>query len=377
MTQFTFILAATVFASAMFVQSVFAQQIPEQSMLPCDEAEQDAIAQATPDEIKRINAFTPAQIVARKNPRYPTSAARESKEGWVKVSYVIDEEGKVKDPIIEDYTGDSAFKRAAMNAIEQWQFTPAMKNGEPTQQCHQAVRIDFMMGNSNKGGTRRFVSSYKKANEYLKNNDIENAEALLTELKNGKDRNRYENAWMSNLEISIAKKLGDMPRELTSIKRTLSNVDTHEKAKRTFDDKYIGYLHQRMFALEVNQGYFADALNTVKAINALENSEELLAGIQQTVDKVTAFIDSDANLFVQGELIKSKSFFHLLARNQFGFTEIEGKLDTVEIRCDRHREKFTVAEDFVWSIPESWGQCRVLVRGDNGTRFSLVEVNQA
>ncbi|SVD57016.1 uncharacterized protein METZ01_LOCUS409870, partial [marine metagenome] len=40
-------------------------------------------------------------------------------------------------------------------------------------------------------------------------------------------------------------------------------------------------------------------------------------------------------------------------------------------------EKFTVAEGHVWKIPESWGQCRVLVKGDDATRFNLIEVAQS
>lgn len=357
-------------------QLALAQQNPEQSMLPCDEVEQAVLAQATPKEVKRITAFTPAQIIERKNPQYPVQAARAAREGWVTVSYVIDAEGKVQDPIIEDYAGDRSFKRAAMSAIEDWQFLPAMKNGEPTQQCHQAVRIDFTMDGVNTGATRKFIVNYKEAEEYLKNDEIEKAEQAVEKLKSGKYRNRYENAWIWNLDASIANKLQDMPRELASIKRTIASAASHKKANRTFDDKYLGYLHQRKFVLEVNQVYFADALNTAKEIEALDNGEELIAAIEGTVGQVKEYIDSKANLFVEGVLTEDSSFFHLLVRNKFAFTEIQGNLETVEVRCESHREKFTVAEGFIWSIPESWGQCRVLVSGDSGTRFALVEVNQ-
>ncbi|WP_371193983.1 energy transducer TonB [Glaciecola sp. SC05] len=353
-----------------------AQQIPEESMLPCDEVEKAALEQATPDEIRRITAFTPAEIVERKNPTYPRTAAMRSREGWVKVSYVIDEEGKVQDPVVYDHAGDSAFKRAAMSAIKGWEFKPAMKDGKPTQQCHQAVRIDFTMGDVS-GASRRFVSTYKKATAFFEQGDIEQTEQLLEKLKADDDRNRYENAWLWRLDSLVARKLEDLPREQRSINRTISSAASHNVRNQTFDKDTLGYMYQRLFAVQVNRGLYAEALQTVDKIENLSNGEKLMVPIQLTVEKVKDFIASDANLFVDGQINKGSNFFHTLARNQFTFFEIKGQLDTVEVRCETHREKFTVAEDFVWSIPESWGQCQVLVQGDSGTRFSLVELNQA
>lgn len=366
------LLALGTFAIA---HSAYAQQISEQSLLPCDEVEQAILEQVTPEEVKRLNAYQPAQVIERKDPTYPQSAARSGNEGWVMMSYVIDVDGNVQDPIVEDFEGDKNFKRSAVRALKNWKFAPAMKDGKPTEQCHSAVRFDFTMSDAN-GASRSFVRIYKKARDLLASGDISGAEAQLAELKGDNDFNRYENAWMSSLEANIAKELGDDERELKAIGRTISTSATHTSEKSTFNDEYLGYLYQRSFVLETQLGYFADALQTAEKIAQKDNGESLIQPLQNTIDDVIAMIASDEHLVTDVNLRDSGRYFHSLARNKFAFIDIVGNLSTVEVRCETHREKFTVAEQYVWSIPASWGQCRVIVEGQQGANFALVEINR-
>jgi TonB family protein len=350
-------------------------QVPEENLLPCDELEQKVIEQASPEEVARITAYQPAEPLRRVDPRYPKSAARDGKEGWVLMSFVIDEEGLVQDPVIEDFAGDRTFRRSALNAIRNWTFTPAMKDGKPTQQCDAAVRLDFSMADPG-GASRKFVKSYKQAVAYVADKDIDKAEKILDKLESGNDSNRYENAWMSSLDTRIAEQLGDDARELRAIKRTLSNSLSHSKEKEIFNAEYIDYLRQRQFILETNLGQYADALATAKTIAELENGESLISPLKSVIEEVEGFILSDEHIILSVDMPESGAFFHSLVRNQFAFADIQGELETVEVRCETHREKFTVAEEFVWSIPEDWGQCRVMVTGEQDTKFMLVEVNK-
>jgi hypothetical protein len=281
----------------------------------------------------------------------------------------------VQDPIVEDFEGDKDFKRSAIRALKDWKFSPAMKDGKPTEQCHSAVRFDFTMGNAN-GASRSFVRVYKKARDLLASGDISGAEDQLTELKNDSDFNRYENAWMSSLDANIAQELEADQRELKAISRTIATSDTHASGKSTFNDEYIGYLYQRSFILETQLGYFANALQTAEKIAQRDDGESLIQPLQNTIDEVITMIASDQHLVTDANISDSGQYFHSLARNKFAFVDIVGNLDTVEVRCDTHREKFTVAEQHVWTIPASWGQCRVIVKGQQGANFALVEINR-
>ena len=154
---------ATLFTSLLATSAV-AQELS----IPCDEVEEKALAEAKTNEVERISAFKPATPLERVDPRYPSSAARKGREGWVRLSYVIDEEGRVKDPVVEDFFGSPSFKRSALSAVKKWQYNPAIKDGEPTQQCHQAVQMDFALVGKT-GATRKFIKAYKNVDErYLK-----------------------------------------------------------------------------------------------------------------------------------------------------------------------------------------------------------------
>lgn len=64
-------------------------------------------------------------------PRWPNRALRRGLEGFVRVSFTIDKNGFVKSPEIKDYSGDSIFKKAALDALKKWRFAPKFENGMP------------------------------------------------------------------------------------------------------------------------------------------------------------------------------------------------------------------------------------------------------
>lgn len=343
--------------------------------LPCDIVEHEVLAKSSADEVAQITSFTPAEPLSRVEPKYPRTAALRNSEGWVQMSFVVDVNGNVQYPVIEDFGGDSIFKKAALNAISEWTFTPAMKDGKPTEQCHQKVQFEFTMSGQT-GASRRFVREYKKTIAAIEAQDYSEAQSLIGDLHKSDELNRYENAWLWSVDATLAKDLGDTRREMASINRTLSSAKSHEKDKATFDDSYMSYLHSRLFILQASSNQFGSALETVEAIKQLPDAQARYQAIENTVAKIHEVLSSDEHIYIDILLADSGQYFHSLARNKFAFSGIDGQVNTVEVRCESRREVFTVAEDFVWTIPEAWGKCRVLVKGDANTTFDLVEISK-
>lgn len=328
------------------------------------------------ESVKSLGSFVPAKAVKRVHSKYPDSEAKAGNEGWVQISYVIDTEGNVVDPVVEDSVGGRAFRRNALRAVKNWKFKPAMKDGKPTQMCHQSVQFDFAI-EGKQGASRKFVRKYKELYELINNDQYEDAEKLLADLKAKNNTNRYENAFLSDTEAKLARKRNDPVREVKSLRKTLFTANTHKKDKKTFNDDYTALIHQRLFVLSVNAGSYADALDYANKLKKLNQGETYYAKIADSVEKVESIIKSDESIFVPFTIGESGTKFHRLVRNKFAFTSIEGVLESVEVRCESHREAFTVAEDSIWNIPASWGQCQVMVRGKSGASFNLVEVNKA
>ena len=366
-TQPSLVLAALL--ATGFTASAAAQELS----IPCDDLEEKALAESKADEVERISAFTPATPLKRVDPRYPSQAIRKGREGWVRLSYVIDEEGRVKDPVVEDFFGSPSFKRSALSAVKKWQYNPAIKDGEPTQQCHQAVQMDFAISGKS-GATRKFIKAYKDADERFNAGDVDAADEALKELLAWDTLNRYENTWLLNLESHIASKQGDVEREAQSLTRLLASNGSKRFNNMVFDEDYVAYALQRKIILDAQRGYYAEALKSYTTLQDMEAQETRIGEIAPLISQIEESIASEQNLTVPVTIGSDGNWFHTLVRNKFAFGNIQGELDTVEVRCDTHREKFTVAEAHVWQIPNSWGQCQVMVKGDSETKFDLIEV---
>ena len=56
----------------------------------------------------------------------------------------------------------------------------------------------------------------------------------------------------------------------------------------------------------------------------------------------------------------------------------DGHIDSVDIRCQWHRAfDNDVTADRVWTLPESWGECDLVVSGSPGTSYRLYELPAA
>ncbi len=66
---------------------------------------------------------------------------RKRVDGLVVVLFVVDSAGRVVNPSVEEST-DPAFEKAALDAVRQWRFEPAVRNGSKVH-CRMRVPIRF------------------------------------------------------------------------------------------------------------------------------------------------------------------------------------------------------------------------------------------
>lgn len=330
-----------------------------------------AMAEISP-KTKLISEVVEAKPLERVPPKYPVEAARKGQEGWVRLSFVVDEQGQTLDPVVIDSSGIKAFEKEALRALNRWQYSPAMQDGKPIQQCQMKLQLDFKLEGGGEGVRRKFRAVYVKANKALEAGDINKAKELVAKLKAAKQWNMYENSWFWMLDAQLAAALKDSKRELNSLRRsTMSNVG----------DKYLGtgnYLLnlQRIFVLEIEDVQYAEALETYKEISEHEKGKEMSVSLEKYAQQLASLLQGDTPLVKEQEINERGIFLHRLSRSQFALADIKGELNTLDIRCDNHRTKYTVAEDTTWQIPVKWGTCHVLFEGDKGTRFKVVELQK-
>lgn len=217
-----------------------------------------------------------------------------------------------------------------------------------------------------------FVRVYKKAHEALKSKNIVLAQELITQMGEDKIWNSYEDAWFWMLKSDLAKAKGHDKSQLTSLRRVVNSV----QSSNYVGDEYYLYLLQQKFILEVKASLFSDALMTFAQISQRPDNEAVVSVLEKYATQVKQVLKTEDLIVVQGEIGNDGDWWHSLSRNRFSFSDVSGTLETVELRCANKREKYTVAEDSEWIIPQSWGRCRIMVVGDNQANFNLVEIRQ-
>ena len=71
--------------------------------------------------------LTPARVVSRVDPEYPKLARQAGASGVVELEATISLDGRVKNPRVVH--GNTMLQRAAIDAVLQWRYQPAMLNG--------------------------------------------------------------------------------------------------------------------------------------------------------------------------------------------------------------------------------------------------------
>ncbi|MGS2721037.1 TonB family protein [Paraglaciecola aestuariivivens] len=101
------------------------------------------IGQMTPwqDELEPMPLY-------RIEPKYPMSAARNSREGYAKMSFSIDEMGFVKDITLQEVKGGKDFGKVSIQALEKWRYAPRFENGKAIKAKNLEVQLDFKLSKS-------------------------------------------------------------------------------------------------------------------------------------------------------------------------------------------------------------------------------------
>lgn len=86
-----------------------------------------------------------AQPIVRIEPKYPMQAQRNGTEGWVRLSFSINELGGVEDIKIIEAQPKRVFNRAAKRALKRWKYKPKVVDGKALKQTGLTVQLDFSM----------------------------------------------------------------------------------------------------------------------------------------------------------------------------------------------------------------------------------------
>ncbi|MBV7315961.1 energy transducer TonB [Shewanella sp. NIFS-20-20] len=94
------------------------------------------------DMMTRDGDATP---VVRIDPQWPVQALRDGKEGFVQLSFTINELGGVEDIEVINAEPKRLFDREAKRALSKWKYKPKIVDGKPMKQPGMTVQLDFTL----------------------------------------------------------------------------------------------------------------------------------------------------------------------------------------------------------------------------------------
>ena len=337
--------------------------------------------------------------VFRENPEYPSGPLAQGKEGWVELSFVVSETGDVIEPMIEQSSGGEPFEREALRAVQRWKYLPATEGGVPVERPVKTV-IRFQLqgggqgyasgqvrGNYVERASAAFVRNYQQLVRLVDGQDFEGAAALLAAMEAEQRLSRYETAFLWWAKYAYLSRTS--PSDLAQMRRALERAVGSEEDMYLSMDQFVAAA-ERLVVLHAQASDIAAAMATFErlrdtvaefaedrataGLRAVPNYTQSVAALQPGYEAMQELVKSDRLMAMNGSVGEFDYWVHDLLRRSFSFAEVKGRLDALDIRCDRGRRRYdSVPVDTVWRVPEEWGTCGIYLKGEQGATFAFRE----
>jgi len=360
---------------ALFATAVAAQEGTQAA----DGQHDGAAAQAPPAaSVVSTDLYVPAEPLTKTAPDYPSSALYSGRQGWAKASFVISAEGKVIEPMIEQ-SSHHDFDAPTLRAIKNWRYKPAMLNGTPVEQSMVETIIRYQLGTAS-GASAQFVKKYRATQSLIVAKNFPEAAKSLQSLETG-PINYYEDAWLWWLKYVYLETTGATdPQALgEALHKSLGSTET--RTDSILEPDIFVLASQRLYVLSVRSNDLSGAISTLERLKESKPAhgsklyKDVMAQLEPINSEVVRIVAGPRIVRQEGRIDEHNYWVHRMLRRSFSFGDVKnGQLEVVDLRCTRaNRRLISVPENAVLKLPESWGDCRVYIKGDPGTTFSYEE----
>ncbi|BDX07388.1 TonB family protein [Planctobacterium marinum] len=316
-----------------------------------------------------------AKLISETSPVFPFEYRKAEIEGWVQLSYVVDEQGKVKDTLIHDSTGHALFEQSALQAVQKWQYQPANVNGTPVPQSFNAVTLNFRLDNSNNYDdnqrstdvNKRFLSRFQKGMNAIEKGNLKDAAKKIKQLRERDKRKWIESSYLWVLEGYYFEKQGDTVNAAKSFAKVMHNgSDVLPRAV------YVEVL-KKAFIANIMNNNLSEAVTVYETFESFAADHEALKNLAPYYQQAKDFLNGEQPLEVVGVLPQVGLWHHKISKSELLLSSAENPLDAVHLRCDHQQVEYQKVIQQSINIEPHWGQCVVYVEGVAGTQFLVTE----
>jgi TonB family protein len=295
---------------------------------------------------------------------YPMTEVMDGREGWVILDMMIDPRGKPYEVMVVDSSGNSAFERAALRAVDQVLFKPAERGGTPIDSSF-IFKMKFAIADMANGASPGFASMYRRFIKAAQGGDRAAADKALESLK---PQNLYEEAFANFAKFHFHRQWGTPAEQWADLERAIAN---EEKPTYLPKDTFAVALYSK-FRLEVQASDYGRALDTWKVLEPFA-TPEMRKDLQPVVDRLRAAQAGDQRYRQPAVIPERQSWSSVLFRNRFNIVVEKGSISEIKLRCAQQYLFFKYEPGVQYSIGAKKDRCGIEVVGDPGTQFNLIQ----
>lgn len=132
-------------------------------------------------------------------------------------------------------------------------------------------------------------------------------------------------------------------------------------------------------ALEFESGDFSSASQSYEALKSIESADT--SQLDPFIQQIRSLVEGDDLFFADAAIGGNPNcetcdtqWQYRPLRRAIEIADVEGALGDLELRCEWQRFLDQAREGLTWNIPESWGDCSLVVHGEAGATFKLFEI---
>lgn len=160
----------------------------------------------------------------------------------------------------------------------------------------------------------------------------------------------------------------------TGAQRGQGRRGANERPKATLEvlnNTLLESAYQRQYLANISTGNMAAVLNTFSNLENL-NEDAITKQMATQVGQVKELQASDQGL-TSAQLIMNGETIHHPSHRILAAVNVNGDIETLDFQCETRVIRLPFQAEVEWNMPESWGQCALRFRGEDGARFNLVE----
>lgn len=283
---------------------------------------------------------------------------------------------------------EKRFVDAAIRSLRNARGVPRRLDGVPVDTFGLLQPFTFSLDIDNPGITREFRREVEKIGELIRKGDAAGAHAHAQQMLAGKVILQYEYAVLQAQLGETFARVGNYPEALAAISQATERKTSQHDFPRLRDTippnhasayllpkEWVTQLLELRMRLYASEGQYINALQSWYELAGLASPKDDHP-MAQLARQMTDAIRGTEPLMAKGTILR-RAWTHYLSRRAFTITDLQGRVDSLELNCSAQKRVLAFVPDVEWKIPDSWGDCSAMFWGPPGTRFTVIELADA